>query len=264
MKANNKLLLRLWIPTILILVLLCVAIFKNVGENLVFAVIPAFVFGGFIIRRNLMKKGLQEGIKKALQQSGPDELINVITRPLISSSGKSNLTESYTAYYSALSYVLYGRYPEAAEVMSKIAWASKEPMFQALDLHIKSLINYFTGNVLAGLTDVRKANHLAATSAFPGSKKSKDSYEAYIQVGQLLSGITSDEIIHSLESKFNKMPLLDQLLLAWGLMHGYKHRNQLDEFNRLLTFCRVNAPHCHGLFMLNMEEETEDRYEISF
>ncbi|MGZ7440785.1 hypothetical protein [Paenibacillus sp. TH7-28] len=241
MKPNDKYLIKLWKPAIIIGLLAIYSIFASGNFGII--LIPVVVAIVFMV----LKIRSKNGVAKALQHEDPSRLIDTIVKPLKSSISQKKTAECLMAYNTAISHVLYGEYKQAEDVMSRVDWASKEPMFQSLDWSIKSLIHLFTGNIHLGLSEARQARALATTSAFPGAQKSIDTYEAYIQVGQILAGICHDEMIHSLEAKQQKLPLIPALLIAWGLINGYHERNELEKYRRMVEFCENNAPHCHPL-----------------
>lgn len=246
MKRNNKYLLRLWIPIVILLILVGVGSFLITSKDSTYAIIPVVVFICFFI---IISRG-KTGVKEALQHNTPSKLIDTIVAPL-KRTPERQVRESYTAYNTALSYVFYGDYEKAIEIMNTIDWKTKEPMFQALNFNIRSLVNYFNNETHLGLSNARRAKALATTSAFPGAKKSIETYDAYVEVGEVLSRVSNDHTIQSLELKFNKLPLLPKLIIAWGLMNGYKQRNEMNGYNKMLEFCEINAPYCNSLVTIN-------------
>ncbi|GMK38075.1 hypothetical protein PCCS19_11290 [Paenibacillus sp. CCS19] len=71
-----------------------------------------------------------------------------------------------------------------------------------------------------------------------------EAFEAYVEVGQILTGLSIEEPIKSLELKFEKQPLLPKLVIAWGLMNGYQQQKELLKSKKMIEFCELNAPHC--------------------
>lgn len=234
---NNLLMLKIWILVLFFGAFVVLGIFYNLNP-LFYVIFPLIVF--FI---SFKLRQTNQNVTKALQNDNPMVLIDILVKP-IKSNLQENIEESIIAYNTSFAYVLYREFEKANEIMNAVDWEAKEPMFQALDFNIKSLINFFNAEIHEGLVNARKAKELATTaSVFPGAKKSMDAYEAYIEIGQILSGFSNDHNIQSLEKKFLEVPPLLKIIIAWGLVHGYKQRNKLKEFNNMLEYCRKNAPY---------------------
>jgi hypothetical protein len=248
MNKNDKHLFKLWIPVLLIILIIIIAMYFSMkSNNYIFLI--GIIFAIFV--RQKLKKGLDKNLLKALKQEGPNELIFALVAPLKSTPNK-NMKMAFTAYHTALPLVLYGNYSQAEEVMEKVDWTKQEPIYQALKFNINSLINYFNSNNFEGLSFARQAKALATTSSmFLGSNKSQSTYEAYIEIGQILNGLTNETIIKSLNDRFIKLPLIPKLIIAWGLQNAYKQINNMDKFEEMKLFCTKNAPYCNALFILN-------------
>ncbi|WP_058303116.1 hypothetical protein [Gorillibacterium timonense] len=256
MKENNKFLAKLWIPIVLLIIFASIGLVREISEAWTYVLIPVIVLLFFYVIRVRVKNR----VKAALQHQTPDKLIETIASPLRGSVRKE-LQEPFYVYNTALSYVFYGELDKAASVMNTIEWETKEPMFQALNDSIRSQIQYFTNDIHSGLANARRAKALAATSSFPGAKKSAEVYEAYVEVGEIVGWNRNDDLIRSLEQKYQKMPLLPKLIIAWGLMNGYHQRNETKKCEDMLEFCKSSAPHCKGLVKI-VGRGTQD--EINF
>ncbi|WP_216651746.1 hypothetical protein [Paenibacillus sp. NEAU-GSW1] len=155
--------------------------------------------------------------------------------------------EVFIAYNTALSHILFEEFESAERVMRKIDWERKIPMYQAaVSLNIRAFIHYYhTGDCHEGLSLMRKAKALATVSgSFPGSKQAEMTYEAYIAIGQLLTGFRNDEVVAALEKKFDQLPILPKLFIASGLRSEYKRSGQVDKLLEKEAFLRSNAPYC--------------------
>ncbi|WP_379135733.1 hypothetical protein [Paenibacillus sp. sgz500958] len=239
MNKNNRYLIKLWIPAVVLIVYLAFSIIRD-STNLI--IVP-FVIAFLIILRSRIRNTLG----KALQNSGPEPLIRSLT-PKPSKFLKPELGVTTNAYNRAFAYLLYGEFEHARAAMKEVDWQSMDPMFQAMDYSMKSLICYFTGDVTNGLTYAHKTKELGSVSTmFPGSKRSSEITDAYIEVGQVLSGYCTTERMNSLELKFQKAAALTKLILGWGLMNGYKQRGDTAGYNRMQQYFRVHAPHCSVL-----------------
>jgi hypothetical protein len=176
-RNNNIYMIKMWITIICFGAFVMFGIFKSLSTNIFYVMIPLLVLMILYSKRQAKDK-----INNALQKDNPYELIDVISKPLKSIKQK-NLKESFFAYNTSFAYVLYGEFEKANEIMNQVDWEAMEPMFRALEFNIKSLIDYFNGEIHNGLANARKAKELATTaSAFPGVKKSMVAYEAYIEI----------------------------------------------------------------------------------
>lgn len=244
MNKNNRMLLRLWIPLLAAAIVLIG--FTVESSNTRFLLVIVFLALLVLLVVNL---SMRNNLAKALQKESPDDLIHRMTKPLKSGfASNSRMAEAFTAYNTALPLVLYGRHSEATEAMDRVDWVKLEPFYQALNKNIQSLIHYFHGNVAEGLSLAREAKELAAASSlFPGSKRTLLAYEAYIEIGQALNGQADSRLIESLGQKFDKLPFLQKLLISRGLQHAYKQLGDEGEREKMKLFCQKNAPYCPSL-----------------
>lgn len=244
---NEQYLLKKWIPIIIVAIIFIVALpisFAKGNYSVVFGVAIALILI-FYIRR-----GASNSIAIALKQRTSEKLIECLAKPLHSLKDRDT-RETFVAYNTALSHILYGEYENAEKVIEKVNWDNKIPVYRAAYLNIRALIKYFhTNDYHEALSLARKAKALASvSSAYPGSKKSEMAYEAYVEIGQILVGIGSEEIVARLELKFNNLPLIPKLFVARGLSIAYKQRGQADKFEKMDTFIKHNAPFCKALLV---------------
>ncbi|WP_138756179.1 hypothetical protein [Paenibacillus sinopodophylli] len=242
---NQQYLLKKWIPIMIVMSIMVVALFISLGNgnySVLVSVAVAVVIIIMIRRRASDKVGI------ALKQRTSEQLIVCLTKPLQSLKDKE-IIETFVACNTALSHILYGEYERAETVIGQVNWDRKIPMYQAIYWNIKTLIKYFhTHEYTEGLSLARKAKALATVShAYPGSKKSNMAYEAYVEIGQVLVGMGSEHSVTSLELKFDKLPLLVQLFVANGLCVAYKQSGQADKFAKMDAFIKQNAPFCKAL-----------------
>ncbi|HET7629521.1 MAG TPA: hypothetical protein VFK44_14205 [Bacillales bacterium] len=244
MRKNNLFILKIWIPVILAFVLLLILLIH--ADAIVYAAAAASVPFIFILRKVLWS-GMNKDISKALQSETSEALIHTLTKPLKKQTNEK-IKQAFLAYHTALPYVLYGEYEKAEKTMSEVDWEGVEPLYRTVDLNIKSLIHYFTGEIHSGISNARKAAASSTPSKlFPGVNKSNEFQEMFVEIGQVLYGFQSEKIIHSLEMKFTKLPLLTQLILAWTLMNVYQQEKETAKYEKMKTFCETHAPHCKSL-----------------
>lgn len=242
--VNHKYLLRIWIPTILIITACLFSLIPGLTTSKISLISLPFAFF-FLL---LIRSRVRDGISKALQSPDPQKLEKILVDSIASFPDKDS-RESFSTYHSALAYVLYGDYEQALEKVKSLDWSSKPPLLQAPYLQIQSLTHYLgQSDVSVGLRLARKAKALASCDPqWPGSKKSEMVYDAYVLIGQVLSGLPNSTVIASLEEYYKKLPIIPRLFVAWGLANAYKQTNQMEKANAMLAICKANAPYCKGI-----------------
>ncbi|WP_017811963.1 hypothetical protein [Paenibacillus shenyangensis] len=244
MKKNNKYLLKLWVPIVLLITFGSMSLLLGMVKD------PFILIGPFmlIVVLFIIKFRMGKKLINALQKDTPEPFIRAMIAPAKRISQK-DIREASLAYNTALAYVIYGQYEEAVQIMDNINWGTKEPIYQALPHNIRSLIHYFSGEITAGLASARKARALASVSVFPGAKKSMETYDTYVEIGQILSGINIDEHINNIQIKYEKLPLLPKLIASWGLLNGYAQQHDMNKSRIMLEYCQSIAPHCKPLHL---------------
>ncbi|NOU93229.1 hypothetical protein GC093_08345 [Paenibacillus sp. LMG 31456] len=87
-------------------------------------------------------------------------------------------------------------------------------------------------------------------SNVPGSEKSKEAYETYVEIGELLSGNIKEEVIGVLESKFLSSPLYPKILIAWCLANTYSRLDLMEKSSEKLNYCKEIVPYCKPLLRI--------------
>lgn len=154
--------------------------------------------------------------------------------------------EVWLAYNKALVCSYYGEFEKALEFLKKIKWDNKIPYIQSLEISIRALINYLKPeDYQEGLRlSIVAQNMGQMSSKIPGSEKSKEFYQAYIEIGELLSGNVNEDIIRSLESKFDSSPFYPKVLIAWCLSNIYKKLDLTEKAEMMRNYCISKVPHC--------------------
>ena len=240
-KQNNSLLLTTWVVTVIvgfILIFLLVRMFQQGYYWAVFLVI------GFIVAVIFSYK---VQINRLLQADSPQPLIDYYEKIYGRRPTPYNVT--LLAFSKALSYTLYGFFDSARAEVEKIDWEQKPPIFQALKVCLQALWAYLENDDFQqGTVLAKEARRLAeVSSSFPGAGISLSSYDAIVEIGELLSGNTDPTIVTSLRERLRRLPILMKVFIAWGLRGFYDRsgdEKQAQEMHDLLTKL---APHCKGL-----------------
>lgn len=247
MKENNIYLLKLWLIPILIGVVVVSGVLVNVARgNYFFLIVLLIPFVYWFAKGNPSKE-----IDKLLQQSSPEKLVDYYKMTIKPEAFENG--DAYLAYTIALAYCYYGEFDNAVNGMKHIDWGSRPPLIQSLDLVIQSLISYLkNGDFTKGLMLARKARELATASGnFPGSNQSKLAYDAYVEIGQVLTGFSNPQVVNSLELKLKKSShTLLKIPIAWGLACAYKNDNNMVKVEEMTRFCRTQAPFCNPFHVI--------------
>jgi len=81
----------------------------------------------------------------------------------------------------------------------------------------------------------------------PVAKQTKESYDTYIQIGELLTGNVKEDLLQSLEIEFDNAKFFPKLLIAWCLSKIYMDIGVKDKSDKYKDYCAGNAPYCKPL-----------------
>ena len=155
--------------------------------------------------------------------------------------------DALVCYSKAIVYCYYGEFDKALELMDKINWNDRVPYVQSFKVLIDALICYLRdNNYEEGLRLSITAQKLAETSKnFLGSSIGKDSYNTYIQVGELLIGNDNVDYLNEIEIKFQRTKnFMQKVLVGWCLSIVYTRMNKLDKANKMEDYCKKEVPYC--------------------
>ncbi|MEO7861285.1 MAG: hypothetical protein ABIU05_12725 [Nitrospirales bacterium] len=242
-KQNNRFLLTQWLITLVLGVILIFLLIRliQLGYSWVVVLVIAFMvvvvlssFGNFQINR-------------LLQADSPQPLINYYEKRFGRQS--TPLNKIFLAFCKALCYTLYGLFDSARAEVEKIDWEQKPPIFQAQNVYLQALWAYLEkhdfqqGTILA-----KEARQLAeVSSAFPGASRSLSSYDAIVEIGELLSGNANPTLVARLREKLRRLPVLVKVFIAWGLERFYDHSGDVEQAQEMRDLLTKLAPHCKGL-----------------
>jgi hypothetical protein len=201
---------------------------------------------GFIIAVVLINFGSVR-TNQLLQADSPKPLIAYYAKTFGRRSTPFNI--ALLAFSKALGYTLYGLFDSARAEVEKIDWEQKPPIWQALKVYLQALWAYLEkhdfqqGTILA-----KEARRLAeVSSSFPGAKRSLSSYDAIVEIGELLSGNTDPTIVTRLRKRLRRLPILVKVLIAWGLEGFYDRSGDVKQAQEMRDLLTKLAPHCKGL-----------------
>ena len=77
--------------------------------------------------------------------------------------------------------------------------------------------------------------------------QTKEFYDTYIEIGELLTGNVKEDLLQSLEVKFNGTRFFLKLLIAWCLAKTYLSLDDKDKSDKYIAYCIDSAPYCKPL-----------------
>lgn len=251
MRSNNWYLLKYWLMSVLIFLFMTAALAVNVLQSeytVALIILASFLITAIIYY--LFRKEAYDAASKYYKEQSPDKLIEYARRrinPNLIAHGDAML-----AFNVASAQCVFGQFDEALDTMGRVDWATKPPLLQAHDLLLKALAIYLQhGDYAEGLMLSKEAQELSRIpTGLPGSKQTREGLELYVEIGQILTGSSNQEIINKLERQFYKPSRIPKLLLAWALANAYKKAGLTEKTNVMLDYCKTNAPYCKPLHRL--------------
>ena len=243
-KQNTSFLLKQWIPAVILLGILLYATVALIQRGN-YVMIPAMAVAGIMVWRTY--SGTTAEFNKLLKSSSPQPLIDFYDKKI--GQAKMPHKDAHLVFSKAFAYTLYGDFDSARAEADKIDWRQKPPFFQAQHMYLLALWAYWENHEFQqGVNLAKEARRLTNISkSFPGAKTSLDTYDTVIDIGELLSGNSSPEIIARLESKIDKSLVVMKILAAWSLEGFYIQSGQAQEANKMRVILTTLAPYCKGL-----------------
>src|SRR5579883_2227935 len=156
-------------------------------------------------------------VRQLLRADSPEPLVAFCRQTI--RPGRLPDGDVLLAQASAVAYALYADYPSARAALTEVTWDRRPPLIRAMRTSAEALLCYFeTREYVQGLNLATAAQELAAVpAAFPGARTAAAAHESLVEIGQVLCGRSTDELVASLERKMAVLPTLGRLLVAWGL-----------------------------------------------
>jgi hypothetical protein len=185
-------------------------------------------------------------VRRLLQSDSPEALVTFYQRSI--RPGLMPQGDALLAQVCAVAYTLYGDFSAAWEALQGIDWDQRPPLIAASGRSVEALLCYFqTGEYEQGLELARSAQEIARVSGwFPGAQKSADSFESFVEIGEVLCGHSTDSTVRSLERKMRVLPTLGRLIVAWGLGIAYRRAGDARA-NAMCAHIQEVAPYCRAL-----------------
>jgi hypothetical protein len=242
-KQNNTFLLKQWLITLILSIILIFLSGRLIQQGYSWVVILVIVF---MIAAALTTFGNLQ-INRLLQADSPQPLIDYYEKRFGRRSTPYDV--ALLAFSKALGYTLYGLFDSARAEVEKINWEQKPPIFQALKAYLQALWAYLENrDFQQGTILAKEARRLAeVSSSFPGVSRSLSSYDAIVEIGELLSDNTDPTIVTRLRERLRRLPILVKVFIAWGLEGFYNRSGDLKQAQEMHDLLTKLAPHCKGL-----------------
>jgi hypothetical protein len=242
---NRRYILSLWIPALAICAVvgfLTIAALRSGDPARIFPVVIGIVLTSalFLVTRWRQKRR----VARLWQSADPEQILKSFSTSLQRIPHGSFFAAANTA--TVLS--LYGRFDEAERALAAVSWESVPPFVRAQEAAARAALAYASGSVAVGLDHAVVATQQASLNiAAPGATTSELAFRTYRNLGLALSGRATETTGQELRTALAKLPLLGQLLAAWGLAAIGKSGGSANQFQEMCAFIRANAPHATAL-----------------
>ena len=251
MSRNTLYLLGMWSFVLFVLLWLTVPAMIVLGPGHPY---PSLVLGGFVVLAfAVFRWGTKIGdwkIRRELRSDSPEMIVAWLKRSTRFTFVPDK--DAIVAHGCALVYILYADFDAARATVKAIDWERRAPLIRAMKHSLGALLCYLeAGRYETGLEFARAARDMGRISGvFPGSRMSADAFEAYVEIGEILCGDSTDEKVASLERKQATLPTLGKLPIAWALAVAYDKRGDRAKAEAARQFIRDVAPHCRAITSL--------------
>jgi hypothetical protein len=188
----------------------------------------------------VLRRAQTRKIAKMLQLPQPDGMLDA----LAASVRKLPNGDVFMAANSATILAFYGRFEDAERVLSTVSRAAVPPIVQSQESAARAAIAFARGDVSEGLDHSIAARAEAEMDVtVPGSATSTMALRTYRNLGMALAGRDSDATADELREAFTKLPLVGQIIAAWGLAVIHRRKGDVDQHLAMVRFVETRAPH---------------------
>lgn len=238
---NSRVLLRLWIPAIVLFVIVGGLIVAGLTSGDLGRSVPAAV--GVTVAAIViiaMRWQQRRRIGRMLHAADPHPFL----RAVAASAGRMPHGTFIAAASGATMLALYGRFDEAEQSLASVAWGDVPSMILAQESAARAAIAYARGAYTEGLDHAVLAMQQGAIDpAFPGAQTSELALRTYRNLGLALLGRTLETTPDELRTAFARLPMMGQILAAWGLAMIAKTSGAAEEVRAMRDFITQRAPH---------------------
>jgi hypothetical protein len=250
-RENDRSLLRRWIVVGLVAGPLVIAIGIQIGAGrggdargwiflaALAAIVPLLV---------IAKRGAERALRRGLQSADPTTLIDWYARV----ARRTPTLRADLEVAAATAAALYERFDLAGARLAAVDWELHPPHARAGAALARALICHGRGDHREALRLARIARALADVDPrFPGAATSARAVAVHVAIAEVFAGVASAQTAAALGEGRARLPLLGQLLAAWGLCalaaapgDAAAQAPAADEVTALEAFIAAQAPHC--------------------
>ena len=239
---NRRLLIGLWIPVVGSCALLATLVVLALTSDDPSRVVPVAL--GLTVSSVLIavvRQRQKRRVARLLQAADPTPLL----RSFAAAARRAPYGEFFAAANSATILALYGRCDEAEQSLAPLAWQSSPPFIQAQEAAARAVIAYVRGTLTEGLDFAVTASEQGVVdSVAPGSQTAELAFRTYRNVGLALSGRATSSAADELRGAHARLPLIGQVLAAWGLAAIARRDGNGEELQSMQRFLTERAPYC--------------------
>jgi hypothetical protein len=238
---NRRYLLRLWVPVIIGVAVLALLLVPALTSGDVERNVPAIV--GIVSAAAILigsRWWSKRRLGRMLHAADPRPFLRSFAAAAKRIPHGSLLASANAATVLAL----YGHVGEAEQTLNAVSWQSVPPLVHAQESAARAVLAYVGGSVDEGLDYAVAATQQASVnSAFPGAQTSELAFRTYRNLGMALSGRATGTTAEELRTALARLPLLGQVLAAWGLALIARNNGQDAELQAMRSFVATRAPH---------------------
>ncbi len=237
---NGRYLLTLWAPVLLLGIVLVIVVPRSLRsrkpEDAVPVAAVGIAFGIVLYQRAATKRN----VATALRSPDPNAFCDLANRNVGAMPHGAQLAAANVARINAL----YGRFEEAESALSSVSWDDCPPIILAQQSLARAVLAYARGDLGAGRThSVRAIEEGEVPDLAPGATKSAMAFRMHRNLGLALEGRATDTTEEELEAAHRDLPLLGQILAAWGLAALANTHGKTARLRELRAFLEATAPH---------------------
>ena len=180
--------------------------------------------------------------KQLLQATSPQPLIDHYNEML------DKVPEIHLAFPKSLAYTLYGYFDAAKLGIDRVDHQQKPqpPIFQAQKAYLQAPWTCLEKrDFQQGLNLSKEARCLAEVpSALPNSFISLSSFDAAIEIGELLNRNPDPNLLPSLHKRLQNFPPTMKVIVAWGLERFHRRSGQIKQAQEMRALLTKFGPHC--------------------
>lgn len=244
-QQNRRFLVRLWIlPVLAVLVMVPLMAWSAWNGNA--GPIASGVLIASIVLLLSWRRAGDARLRKLLQSPNSEPLVHFLRKHL--SNPRIPHGDIMAASSLGNIHAFYGEYEQARALIDSVYWKRRQapPLMQAQILTVEALLMYLEErDFVRGTALAREARDLGQVpDATPGAARTQRAFDAYVEIGEMLSGNHSPEVIDSLRAKLVKAPTLLKILIAWALETAYTDLGRAEDAAEMQQVRMQIAPHC--------------------